>query len=192
MNNVRSKKSWHWTFFKLFKSVEGTNRIVKGWLIMRVTTTRSKNSTYPTRHSPYQGSKLYRLRGNTGLSRSHTQLCWRGWRIIPCQGYEPPFGPVEFICGLLDAQSMTSTSWFSRKFLVSQVVWMKPYLGLGQICFGRCLLPSVGDFVAAHVCTLAGSWCCPEHHLLTVATIVTSSPYDGRWTDITILPAHRH
>ena len=55
MNNVRSKKTWHWKIFKFCKSVKGTNGIVDGWLIMGMTTKRSEDNTHSTRHAPYQG-----------------------------------------------------------------------------------------------------------------------------------------
>ena len=48
--------------------------------------------------------------------------------------------------------------WFSRKFLVVRAVRVGHYLGPGQNCSVWCFLPRVRDFVAVHVCTLAGLW----------------------------------
>ena len=88
----------------------------------------------------------------------------------------------------LDGQSITFTSNFSRKSLVARVC--VHYLGPGQNCSGRWVSSRVRDFVAAHVCTLVHG--AVQHNQRTFVTIVKSSPYDDKWTDITICSLHTY
>ena len=77
----------------------------------------------------------------------------------------------------------------SEKSLVARAVWDEALSWTRTNCSGRWLLPRVRGFIAAHVCTLAGSWR-PPHSQLTFAAIVKSTPYDDRGTHITICSLH--
>ena len=93
---------------------------------------------------------------------------------------------MGFISRLSDGQSMTphpgspgNPKWLSAEY----------YLGSGQRCSGRWLLPRVRDFVGTCLYTCWFMVAC-QHNQLTFATIVKSSQYDDRWTDISILSLH--
>ena len=56
--------------------------------------------------------------------------------------------------------STNSTSWLARKSVGDRVVWCGAFtLDEYKVVLEGGFLPTVRDFVAAHVCTLAGSWC---------------------------------
>ena len=85
-------------------------------------TTRSEDSTHLMGHVPYQGLKLPALR--TTQDCCSTSICAAAvgvlsmsqiWKAIWSQRRS-----MGFISGLLNGQSMTSTFWFPRKFLM---VW---------------------------------------------------------------------
>ena len=70
--------------------------------------------------------KVYSLKSNRGLLRSHMQLCCRSWRIISVTNMNRHPTP-EVFCGVhirtLDGQSMISMSWFSSKSVVALALW---------------------------------------------------------------------
>ena len=88
-----------------------------------MTTKCSKDSTHSLRYVPYQGPKPNRPQSNPGLLHSHTQLFCRSWRIIHVANMNSASGPRCVLWGLLDGQSMISTSWSSRKSLIAWAVW---------------------------------------------------------------------
>ena len=99
---------------------------------------------------------------------------------------------MGFICGLLDGQSMTPTSWFSGKYIADWLCGAEHYLGPGQNCSGRWLLSSVRYFVATHICTHAGSWCRlaqPAHFCHYIKTRPIRWQMDRHYQ---LFPAYRH
>ena len=124
-------------------SVGWISGIVGGWLIVGVTTTRSKHST----HS--RGTLRTKIQSRTRLRATHacypaTSNCVvvvaglsmsRIWTAIWSQSCS-----MEFISGRLDGQSMTSTSWFSRKSLVARAVWGRALSWIGTKLFRKMAL----------------------------------------------------
>ena len=134
--------------------VEGINGILEGWLTVGVTTTHNEQFIHWMQDALYQGPRPNRA---TQACCTATRNCaaivvglcmsWI-WTAICYQKCS-----MGFIYWLWDGQSMISTAWFCRESLVTRTVWGS--------CSGRGLSPRVSDFVASHVCALAGSWCCP-------------------------------
>ena len=126
-----------------------------------MTTKCSKDSTHSLRYVPYQGPKPNRPQSNPGMLHSHTQLFCRSWRIIHVANINSASGPRGVLWGLLDGQSMISTSWFSRKSLIAWAVWCGALSWTRTKLFWKLALAHGKIFFGVHVCTLAGSWYLP-------------------------------
>ena len=89
--------------------------------------------------------------------------------------------------------------WLPRPGSSRKPLWLglfdakvEQYFEPGRICSGRWFMPRVRDFVAAHVCTLAHSWCRPAQ---PDGCCHTGDILPIRWElgrCYHLFPAHRH